>query len=282
MADCSRTSIGLPALEDIGTGLYVGEQCGLYPGGANTPPVAYQQRGIDAGALVTPIRGKIGFLAIGMSNTAQVFDQFINDVSGVPISPVIVMVNGAQGGRGLEDWAIPSNAVWATLDQRIVAAGLKNDQVRAIWWSHGQEQDHGPFPGNALAALASFRAILTLLRARFKNLRQIHLSDVNYLGYVDPSNPKAIYAEPGIGHDNAWAVKWLIADQLNSTTFPWLGWGARHWTDGELGRTDGLVWHCSDSGADGVHPSGASGREKLASRLLDFYLTAPETAWFRV
>lgn len=281
-SDCTRTSTGLPVLEDLGTGTYLGQQGGLYPDGTNVPPAEYRQRGVKAGASIKPIRGKIGLLSIGMSNTSMIFSAFSPKLSADPrVSAAVTPVLGAQGGHGLEDWISPSSPVWAVVDERIAGRGLRADQIQAIWWSHAAESPAAVFPEDAQAQLSMFRQILPQLRNRFKNLRQIHLSDINYLGYVDPSSPRYAVAEPQTGHDNSWAVKWLVADGVDGTTTPWLGWGPRQWTDGLAGRGDGLVWECGDAAADGVHPSSASGQEKLAVRLLNFYLTDPTTAWFR-
>ena len=42
-----RESTGEIALTDLGKGLYKGEQGGLYPGGANTPPKAHLEAGTE-------------------------------------------------------------------------------------------------------------------------------------------------------------------------------------------------------------------------------------------
>jgi hypothetical protein len=77
-------------------------------------------------------------------------------------------------------------------------------------------------------------------------------------------------------------VKWLIADQLarkpelncdpakGSVRAPWLAWGPYVWADGTKAYKDGLSYVRSDyTEQDGTHPS-ASGREKVAARLLQF------------
>jgi hypothetical protein len=82
-------------------------------------------------------------------------------------------------------------------------------------------------------------------------------------------------------------VRGLIRDQiegqpaLNSdpaqgeVKAPVLLWGPYLWADGVRGRNqDDLVWNRDDLAGDGTHP-GASGREKVAERLLTFLKSAP-------
>jgi lysophospholipase L1-like esterase len=61
---------------------------------------------------------------------------------------------------------------------------------------------------------------------------------------------------------------------------PWLAWGPYIWTDGLRGRSDGLVWTCSDVQSDGTHPS-ASGSAKIARLLHAFFTSDPSAMpWF--
>jgi hypothetical protein len=53
---------------------------------------------------------------------------------------------------------------------------------------------------------------------------------------------------------------------------PWASWAAYYWTNGLLGRSDGLTWSCQDNIGDGVHPA-TSGRVKAAAQLLNFMKT---------
>jgi hypothetical protein len=61
---------------------------------------------------------------------------------------------------------------------------------------------------------------------------------------------------------------------------PWMSWGSYDWANGLVGRSDGLIWACTDY-KDGVHPSQPQGREKDANLLLNFMKT-DDTArlWF--
>src|ERR1051326_6159472 len=81
-SDCSRTSTGMVPLNDLGTGLYLGQfQGGLYPNGFNAPPQAHAAEGLARAAAIQPLNtlgqpdanGKYVLLSIGMSNTTQEF-----------------------------------------------------------------------------------------------------------------------------------------------------------------------------------------------------------------
>src|ERR1043166_6910032 len=83
--NCSRTSVGYPPINDLGTGTWRGAIGGLYPGGANSRPAAHDAAGLNIAQHIQPLNGngavdtangKIVWLSVGMSNTtfeAQVF-----------------------------------------------------------------------------------------------------------------------------------------------------------------------------------------------------------------
>src|SRR5438876_872791 len=54
-ANCARTSTGFTPLMDLGTGTFQGYEGGLYAGGSNTPPAAYQQVGITHTQAIQPL-----------------------------------------------------------------------------------------------------------------------------------------------------------------------------------------------------------------------------------
>lgn len=78
-------------------------------------------------------------------------------------------------------------------------------------------------------------------------------------------------------------MKWAIADQIagkadmnfdpkkGQVRSPWIAWGPYLWADGLKGRKqDSLVWLKEDlMVGDRTHPS-PSGKEKVATLLLDF------------
>jgi hypothetical protein len=282
-SDCSRTSVGLIPLEDLGPDTYQGIQGGLYPGGQSTPPDPYLQTGIVAGRAIQPIDGKVALVSLGMSNASQVFSGFQSLANTHPQKhPSIVLVNGAQGGVTSDEWANPSHSAWTTVDQRVTSAGLTRSQVRAIWMLHGlypSQWPSTPFPARARTVTESYLTKIVLnAEARYPNLQQIHLSDLNYLGYTT-MRP---YPEPQLGYESGFSIKWLIEDRITGATSgrSWLGWGGRLWTDGSTARQDGLRWLCADVQSDGAHLSTA-GRNKAGAELLESYLTDPTTPWFR-
>src|SRR5215216_2105563 len=117
-ADCTRTHTGRAPINDLGTGTYLGIQGGLYPGGVNTRPAVHDQAGVNLATNVVvprnaagqpdPVNGKTVLLSIGMSNTTQEFQRFIQVAAGIPgRDPHLVIVDGAQGGQDAVAWSAP-------------------------------------------------------------------------------------------------------------------------------------------------------------------------------
>ena len=106
-------------------------------------------------------------------------------------------------------------------------------------------------------------------------------------GVGSPDNPEPYAYEVGF------AVKWAIQDQLNGNAnlnynpalgpvvAPWMSWGTYYWSNGMLGRNDGLEWDCQDFSSDGTHPSSTWGQLKVANALLNFLKTDDTTIpWY--
>ena len=77
----ARESTGMTPLTDLGTGIYKGEQGGLYPGGVNEMPAAHRNAGLAQARRIVPLDaegrpspdGKIALMSLGMSNTTMEF-----------------------------------------------------------------------------------------------------------------------------------------------------------------------------------------------------------------
>ena len=91
-ADCTRTTVGLTALTDLGPGLYQGFPGGLYPGGSNHRPLAHQQAGLALAGTIVPLdtlgqpdlAGRVVMISIGMSNCTQEFSALVPRVQNDP------------------------------------------------------------------------------------------------------------------------------------------------------------------------------------------------------
>lgn len=277
-ADCSRTSVGLTPLSDLGAGAYRGFQGGLYPGGRNVPSATYLKQGLAAAKLVKPVNGKIVLLSIGMSNTTQEFSEFKREADAdARKNPRLVIVDGAQGGKDAETIKSPAAPFWSVIDERLAAAGVTRAQVQAVWLKQAIAREQASFPDDARHLQTDLRAIVGILRGRYPRLRLIYVSSRTYAGYATTNlNP-----EP-IAYDSGFAVKWLVQERSEGKlAAPWIGWGPYLWTDGTKGRTDGLVWTCADvRPSDGTHPS-PSGQQKVAGLLRRFFAASSTSkGWY--
>src|SRR5215470_18099831 len=156
-SNCQHTSTGRAPLDDLGTGLYLGQfEGGLYPNGSNTLPDAHMQAGLVAASAIVPRdtagnpdpqHGKIVLLSVGMSNTSAEWCQG----TGVPDCAAgtfgsqawadarvnhttLDIVNGAQGGEPADKWESPTDATYDVVrDQRLAPRGESEAQVEVIW-----------------------------------------------------------------------------------------------------------------------------------------------------
>jgi hypothetical protein len=275
-AQCSLTSTGLIPLTDMGNRRYRGYRGGLYPGGLNRPPAKYLKKGLAASRQVHPINGKIVLLSIGMSNASAEFSAFKRSfVNDEQVNPKLVLVDGAQDGFDATN--VNARPVyWDNVDDRLADAGVSAAQVQVVWLKEAIAGEHRRFPKDAKALQASLRKIINTMRFRYPKLRLVYLSSRTYGGYaITGWNP-----EPA-AYDGGFAVRGVIQDRISGKLKgPWVGWGPYLWTDGILGRSDGLTWNCDDVEADGTHPS-KSGVQKVVNLLTTFFKTDPTTRrWY--
>jgi hypothetical protein len=298
-----RESTGLVPLTELGTAKYKGEDGGLYGGGKNEPPAVHAAAARKQGVEIMPRDadgkpakdGKIGVLSVGMSNTTMEYSAFKRLAEGDPeISPKVVLVDGAQGGKTAMVWARPDAPVWQEVEARLQRAGVTPQQVQVVWIKQAEAGPSrlGEFPAHAQVLETHLVSILNLLHQKFPNLRIAYLSSRIYAGLATtPLNPEP-YA-----YESAFAVRWVIRDQINGkpelncdpargeVKSPLVLWGPYLWADGTRPRKgDGLVWHKQDlSPRDGTHPAMPEGARKVAKLLLTFLKADPfAKRWFTV
>ena len=277
-ADCTKTSTSFVPLTDLRAGTFAGYRGGLYPAGRVAPSTAYLKKGLAAAKLVKPIDGKIVLLSIGMSNTTQEWQAFMQLArTYAQRNPAVTIVDGAQGGQDAEIVKDPGSRFWANVEQRLAQSGAGDAQVQAVWLKEAIARPTEQFPADAQRLRADLEAIVQILAQTFPNLRLVYVSSRTYGGYAST----ALNPEP-YAYDSGFAVKWTVGDRIDGhlKVRPWVGWGPYLWTNGTAGRADGLVWSCGDTVADGTHPSD-TGRRKVAQMLLTFFTADPTAkSWF--
>ena len=296
-----NTSSPLVALNDLGTGTYQGSQGGLYPNGSNLRPSTHDADGVALALGIQPLdssgnpspTGKYVMLAIGESTAQNEFNRFLPIALADPAkNPNLVIVNGAQGGATPNNFTSPTSAYWATvMNNYLPQNNVTPSQVVAIWMEDTDGIATGSFPSDIATMQSEYETVMQTMHTLFPNLKLIYFSPRVYGGYSNgvgkPDNPEPYAYEVGF------AVKWAIQDQLNGNSnlnynpalgpvvAPWMAWGPYYWSNGMLGRNDGLVWDCADFSADGTHPSSTYGQLKVATALLNFLKTDNTTIpWF--
>lgn len=283
-----KTSIGFkPLTEMTADDKYKGEDGGLYGGGNNDPPEAHFAAAKKESARIVPLDsegrpakdGTIALVSISMSNATQEFSAFkrIADADKEK-SPLVTVVDCAQGGQAMAEWAPPEARPWTEAERRLKAAGVTNKQVQVAWIKLANKGPRGDLAEHGKKLQKDTIAVIQNAKARFPNLRIIYLGSRIYGGYSNgPLNPEP-YA-----YEGAFVARWLIRDQAKGDLAkePLLLWGPYLWADGTTPRkADGLVYERADLAADGTHPSDG-GRKKVADQLLAFFKADPlAKAWF--
>ena len=305
--DCALTTTGKTSLNDLGGASYLGSPGGLYPDGSNSRPSAHEVAGLaivqsdikprDAAGNIDLVNGKIVLVSIGMSNTTQEFatrgpGAFRPRANADPSkNPQLAIVDCAQGGHAIREWIDPANEVWSDCAQRLANMGLSPQQVQVAWVKLAERRSDVPdpsFPGHAVFTRDRLAQVLRITRTNFPNFGLAFLSS-RTRSYEN--NQDSLSPEP-FCYEEAFAVKWAIEQQIEGVgnlnfdsdigpvVAPFLVWGPYLWTDGEVARSDGFTWSCSDLVADFTHPS-EQGVWKVADQLIAQFKTDPLAApWF--
>jgi hypothetical protein len=78
--------------------------------------------------------GKVGLLAVGMSNTVGELFAFISLAPADPaIDPSLVLVKGAQPGKVASEWIDPQADTYSYVDNMLVERGVTPQQVQVAW-----------------------------------------------------------------------------------------------------------------------------------------------------
>jgi hypothetical protein len=299
-ATCDSTSKGFTPLSQFAPGeLYLGAYPGgLYPLSSNVRPALHTAAGLAEAAQVQPLdllgqpdaqNGSIVLMSIGMCNTSQEYDRFIQDAASVSGKhPRLRIFNGAQGGYTAAEIADSSSAFWDSITVRLGRAGLSPLQVQALWFKEANANPTDPFPTHADSLRFQFGRAMNVMRTFYPNARLCYVSSRIYAGYASTTLNPEPYA-----YESGFAVKWLIQDQIagaarlnydparGPVVAPWLSWGPYMWADGEIPRADGLQWFCADfQQGDGTHP-GLGARIKVSEMLVNFFTSdTTATPWF--
>jgi hypothetical protein len=270
---------------------YEAEDGGLYGQGRNHPTEDLHTAAEKAIASITPRDdegspspdGKIGFVSISMSNATMEFSTFKRLADESPQkSPQVVIVDCAQGGQAMAQWAPADARPWQVAQQRLEAAGVSAMQVQTAWVKLANMAPVGTLQEHGQQLAEDTIKVLVNAKERFPNLRIAYLGSRIWAGNATG----ALNPEP-YAYESAFVVRWLIQrqlrgdEELSTERVPLLLWGPYLWAEGEKGRRmDDLVWVRDDFTDDGVHPS-PSGRQKVARLLLDFVHNGPlAKPWF--
>lgn len=274
-----RASTGLKPLDEMGADdRYKGEDGGLYGGGTNVPSDVLRREAETELAKIVPLDaagkpaadGRVVLLSISMSNATQEFSRFkkLADADAAK-SGALTIVDGAQGGQAMAEWAPPEAPAWSEVERRLRAAGVSPAQVQAAWIKPANKAPSGDLAAHGRKLQKDTEAVVRNAKARYPNLRIVHLSSRIYAGYASSNLNPEPYA-----YEGAFAVRWAIRERKEG---PVLLWGPYLWADGTTPRkADQLVWTREDLAKDGTHPS-ESGKDKVARMLLAFFKTQP---WF--
>ena len=188
----------------------------------------------------------------------------------------------------MAEWVSPQAQPWQEASRRLAAAKISAEQVQVVWIKLANKGPRGDLAEHGKKLETDTLAVIQNAQAKFPNLRVAYLSSRIYGGYATtPLNPEP-YA-----YESAFVVRWLIQRQAKGDAAlnydasrgevraPVLLWGPYLWADGIVPRkSDGLTYLREDLAGDGTHPS-ATGREKVARLMLEFYKTDPlAKGWF--
>lgn len=301
--DVPGTSTPMTAVTDLGTGTYLGTEGGLYPDGSNVRPADDDAAGVSIADAIQPLdqngnpdpaNGKEVLLIIGESVTQDESLDFVPFSNVDPDrNPYLVIVTGAQGAESMDMLVDLTNnpGYWNNMINLFLPyADVTANQVVAAWIDDTDAYPSGTFPGDMTNLQSQYETVDQILLSLFPNIKLAYYSSRIYSGYS--TGVSTVSPEP-YAYENAYAVRGMIEDQLNGdpnlnydpnlgpVLSPWLSWATYYWSNGLLGRSDGLAWSCQDFKFDGTHPSIGTGTLKAADQVINFFKSDDTTRpWF--
>ncbi len=230
----------------------------------------------DNSPVLSPINGKIVFVAIdasSMAAEADLFAQYVSEGKTLgEVNPDIVFINLAQPAKDINDWTYNNRPqftnVWNTVTNKIKAAGVTYNDVQVAWIKFEDLDDNGTDNGRIDRVFWKYVDLFHLLKSKFPNLKKVYLSGRSYMPTTDPKFGEPL---PGL---NQLIVKKVVQEQiagnpeLNFTngTAPWISDIVLLYTDGYNVRADGYYRTPDSYKTDGIHPS-SIGSEQVCNYL---------------
>lgn len=302
--NCLNDSTGLIPIPDLGNGFYEGYQGGLYFGN-NTKPDQLINSLNTAILNISPlnvsgnpdiINGKVVLLSIGASNPKTEFQIFKNiaDTFNL-INPFLSIVNGCQGGKGLQKIIDSTDNYWQYVNNQLTSNSVNRFQVQIIWLEQENTQiNNYNFPDAPEALMTEFKILFKILLQNYPNLQICYLNARGYSGYIDESSNAGSGLRQPRDYFHGWAMKWLIENQIMGDTTlsfsgpnrkaPLLDWSSNLWADGNNPRNDGFYWECplDVKPGDGLHWS-PIGNDKAGHAIFNrFYMDEEAKKWLLI
>ncbi|MEX0685830.1 MAG: T9SS type A sorting domain-containing protein [Balneolales bacterium] len=296
-----RNEMELPANENYDAGTIVlsykneiNEPYPIHKSGSDfVAPLTY--KGLDLALTDTGIPaisdsdGIIGMVCIGMSNSAQECDRYIQALSNEfsnEVSQQIHVINCARGGHAIEKWNDPEfdSVLWEDCAENISNSDLTLSQIRVVLhkaanqFTGGPNRQPLPFYPDPASDYFNFQENLSVFSDRvtdfFPDLQAVFTTSRSYGGFSD--NPRR--GEP-LSYEEGHALnQWLLEN--GSVKEVWFGWGPYIWAPSCYSGINNGLGYCyerDDYVNDGVHPSD-SGRFKIAQM---WHLKLSEYDWYR-
>lgn len=280
-------------INDLGTGTFLGETGGLYPGGVNMPFGDYASdllkfaRSIkprnEAGVVTSS--GVVGFIAIGGSTAGKMMTALTNKTIGNPLTNASLKMMNATNGEhssSVNSLMNPNDSIWNIIDQKLSRNNMAYAQVQVIYLETDDSSQTTGFPARPLILKQNYLAVMHMFKLKFPNIRLVYLLG-RTTTFLNPDKLTIHNVEPN-PYYNGWACKWLIEDQMNGAPgtrykgvkaeVPLITWGWYEWAYGtSQPRLDGFTWEESDT-VDGLHGTPA-GEDTLSGYFQNFLLTDP-------
>jgi hypothetical protein len=276
-------------LNDLGTDTFRGYMGGLYPGGANYASGSYVFDLDSACKFMVPIdtfgnpspKGKIVFISLGGSTSAQVMKALKAKTKGNPLTNSNLLLLNCSNGKTsatLTSQMNPLDPYWDHVAQ-ILNGGAHSSfrQVQVIYLeSDDSSQNNITFPARPLLVKQDLQQTFRVYKQKFPNVKIVYLeARTRTFGKAQLSNrePAPYYL--------GWACKWAIEDQINgvpgteykgtNAVSPLITWAFYQWSDSLPRKTDSFYWRFSET-IDGLHATDA-GLDTLSTRFQNFLLT---------